>query len=46
MFEKVQRSCIRPLNPPILGDFDLQNPPELGGRGAKAELDGTYQTPS
>ena len=46
MFEKVQRSCIRPLNPPILGDFDLQNPPEWGGRGVNAELDRTSQTPS
>ena len=34
------------LNPPILGNFDLQNPPVLGGRGANAELDGTPQIPA
>jgi CRISPR-associated protein Csm4 len=39
-------SCIRPLNPPILGDFRVQNPPELGGRGAGAKSIETLQTSS
>ena len=43
MFETVQRPCIRPLNPQILGDFDLQNP-TIGGRRANAELGETAQT--
>ncbi len=36
--------CIRPLNPPTLGDFRVQNPPELGGRGAGAKKLETLQT--
>jgi hypothetical protein len=35
MSEKYLVPCIRPLNPPILGDFEFQNPLELGGRGAE-----------
>jgi CRISPR-associated protein Csm4 len=38
--------CIRPLNPPSLGDFGVQNPSELGGRGAGAKSVETLQTSS
>ncbi|NEP13158.1 MAG: amino acid adenylation domain-containing protein [Symploca sp. SIO2C1] len=46
LFEKAQSSCIGTLNPPILGNFDLQPPPELAGRGANTAPDGTSQTSS
>jgi Uma2 family endonuclease len=56
-FEKLQIHCTRPLNPPILGDFEDrnsptledfedQNPPRLGGWGANAGMKGTSQTDS
>ncbi|MEO0491219.1 MAG: AAA family ATPase, partial [Cyanobacteria bacterium J06659_2] len=35
-----------PLNPPILGDFELQPPSGLGGREAIQAKIGTVQTPS
>jgi hypothetical protein len=31
---------------PVLGDFEGQNPPELGGWGANAGMNGTSQTAS
>jgi hypothetical protein len=46
MSEKSQTRRERPLNPPILGDFGVQNPPVLGGRGALRSSKGTFQTPS
>ncbi|MEO0534865.1 MAG: hypothetical protein AAF215_13495 [Cyanobacteria bacterium P01_A01_bin.123] len=33
-FEAPPARCIRPLNPPSLEDFELQNPPDLGSKGA------------
>ncbi len=39
MFENYQTCCTRPLNPPILGDFELlQTPPELGAGGRMQRL--------
>jgi hypothetical protein len=31
-------SCIRPLNPPILGNFDRSYPPGLGARGRMQDV--------
>ena len=41
--EKGQESYIGPLNSPILGDFELQNPSKWGHREAPTELSGTSQ---
>jgi hypothetical protein len=42
----LQIHCTRPLNPPILGDFEDRNSPKLGGWGANAGMNGTSQTAS
>jgi len=47
MFVNTNCAPIRPLNPPILGDFEpewLESPPELGGWGASAKLHASLQT--
>ena len=46
MSEKYQPFCLRPLNPPILGDFEIGFPPKLGARGAVLGAIGTSQTSS
>ena len=42
MFEKYQKFCMRPLNPPILGDFEPSSPQSWGARGAVRGVVSTF----
>jgi hypothetical protein len=46
MSEKSQSLCIRPLNPPILGDFQIRTPQSWGAGGPSATMFSTFQTSS
>jgi hypothetical protein len=44
MSEKSQSLCIRPLNPPKLGDFEFRTPKNWGAGGPSAKMFSTFQT--